>query len=585
MKVVQKEATVEDSQSNYNSCPTYPAKGEIFDGFSSLAAYMCEHSACVLDGYIGVDWDLLVKELQVAFQELGKKAIFLSVEEAMLAEDIVESKVAPFLGGDDPLFGFKTSLALADFFEDKKLEAIREQAVDGMKIVYGCGAALCRLDAPIVYVDLPKNILQKRMRSGGGVYNLGANSLLDNKQTYKRFYFVDWVVLNQHKKAILPQVEVMVDQQQTDNITWMLGKDLRHTLQEMASAYFRVKPWFEPGVWGGQWLKEHIKELDQSVDNYAWSFEMIVPENGLTLANKGHKLEVSFDQLLFQEGNRVLGKAHRRFGDEFPIRFDFLDTFEGGNLSIQCHPSTSYIKEHFGEQFTQDETYYIVDCEEDAEVYLGFQDDIDPPNFKAALERSFEAKETLDIEQYVQKFPAKKHELYLIPNGTVHASGKNNLVLEISATPYIFTFKMYDWLRPDLDGQPRPLNIDRAFDNLDFSRKGDVVSETLIAKPAVKRIDEQSSVVHLPTHPVHFYDVYRYDFDKEVAVETDGQCHVLMLVEGEAIELTTRNGHRAVFNHIETFAVPAAAESYKLRNLGNKQAKVVVAFVKNEALI
>src|SRR5690606_8017995 len=98
----------------------------------------------------------------------------------------------------------------------------------------------------------------------------------------------------------------------------------------------------------------------------------------------------------------------------------------------------------------------------------------------------------------------------------------------------------------------------------------------------VKVIDEQSSSVHLPTHPMHFYDIYRYDFEKTVEIKTNGQCHVLMLVAGEAVELTTIDGHCAVFNYIETFAVPAAARSYKLRNLGSKHAKVIVAFVKNE---
>ena len=139
---------------------------------------------------------------------------------------------------------------------------------------------------------------------------------------------------------------------------------------------------------------------------------------------------------------------------------------------------------------------------------------------------------------------------------------------------------MYDWVRPDLDGKPRPLNIDRAFANLNFSRKGDVVKNTLLSQPSEKVLDAQTTRIHLPTHEDHFYDVFRYEFDQDVSIETQGQCHIMMLVEGEAIELTTANGMKRVFHYAETFAVPAAAGSYTLCNLGNGKAKVIQSFVK-----
>ncbi|MDF2514996.1 MAG: hypothetical protein K0R59_292, partial [Sphingobacterium sp.] len=297
--------------------------------------------------------------------------------------------------------------------------------------------------------------------------------------------------------------------------------------------------------------------------------------------SNGQVLEISFDQLMFQESSNILGTAQPRFDVEFPIRFNFLDTFDGGNLSIQCHPSPSYAKTEFGENFTQDESYYIVDRKGDAQVYLGFQEDIDADQFRTVLEQSFHTGEPIAIDKYVQKFDSQKHQLYLIPHGTVHSSGTNNLVLEISATPYNYTFKMYDWVRPDLDGKPRPLNIDRAFSNLNFNRKGDVVKNTLLSQPQIDVLDTQSIKVHLPTHEDHFYDVFRYEFEDEVRIETKGQCHIMMLVEGEAVELTTANGMKRIFHYAETFAVPAAAKSYSLRNLGASQAKVIQSFVKD----
>ncbi|UZJ63420.1 hypothetical protein OKW96_12960 [Sphingobacterium sp. KU25419] len=129
-------------------------------------------------------------------------------------------------------------------------------------------------------------------------------------------------------------------------------------------------------------MKDHLIGIDQSAKNYAWSFEMIVPENGLSLKFNDLLLEISFDQLMFTESKNVLGLAEPRFGVDFPIRFNFLDTFDGGNLSIQCHPSPQYAKSQFGENFTQDETYYIVDRKGDAQVYLGFQDDINKDEFQ-----------------------------------------------------------------------------------------------------------------------------------------------------------------------------------------------------------
>jgi len=561
---------------------------KIWVGHEALANKLIELSQqhhtrnLIIDGYGGVLWTHLRESLTQVFtvQDVGVR--WFNIDEALRPTDEIERLVAPFLGGDDPIFGTAFTGSLRNFFSNDALAAIQPDNGVALNIVYGTGAALCGWDAPLIYVDVPKNEIQFRARAKS-IGNLGwRGEPLDPKPAYKRCYFVDWPALNQHKAQLLPKVDLIVDGQRPDEPTFMRGDDLRTALQTQSQNYFRVRPWFEPGPWGGQWIKPRMPQLAQDAPNYAWSFELIVPENGLFFESDQRLLEVSFDWLMFYDHQAVLGKAAQRFGQEFPIRFDFLDTFDGGNLSVQCHPRPEYIRKHFGERFTQDETYYILDCGDDAEVFLGFHEGVDPTDFRAALERSFKEAKPLDVDHFVQRFSAHKHDLFLIPNGTIHCSGKNNIVLEISATPYIFTFKMYDWMRMDLDGKPRPLNIARAFDNLYFERQGQRAIDELISQPQVIAHGDGWQTVHVPTHPAHFYDVHRHEFDGAVEIENNGQCHVLSLVEGTSIRLETTHGLSKVFHYAETFVIPAATERYRLINLGNQRAKVVKAFVKDE---
>lgn len=569
----------------YNIYPAFPAgPGKIGLGYDALAAQLlaAKKNTIVIDGFGDILWQHFVAQLEAAFRLRGIQAKWQNVQAALLSEPKINSLINPFLGGNDPIFGTRFTGTLQDFFDFKKLQCLKPDAKSNLNILYGAGAALANWPGLLVYVDVPKNEIQFRARAGS-IANLGASQPDGPQKMYKRFYFVDWPALNEHKAHLLPQIDLIVDAQRPDEPTAMNGADFRDTLETMARNCFRVRPWFEPGPWGGQWIKARIPRIATEVPNYAWSFEMISPENGIALESEGIGLEVSFDFLMFNNSREILGDFAERFGDEFPIRYDFLDTFDGGNLSVQCHPRPEYIHQNFGETFTQDECYYILDCKPDARVYLGFQEDIQPEEFRRQLERSFQQNVPVEIDQYVNSEPAHKHDFFLIPHGTIHGSGKNNLVLEISATPYIFTFKMYDWLRLDLNGKPRPLNIVRAFENLYLERRGAKIKAELVSQPQLLQSGGDWQLYHLPTHPQHFYDVHRFEFMTVVTAATAGSCHVMSLVEGESIILELPTGMRQRFNYAETFVIPAAAGSYRLINEGHQLAKVVKTFLKPSA--
>ncbi len=566
----------------YDIYPAFPvASHAIGVGYDVLASRITATGAraVTLDGFCGVFWPNVIHHLDSSLTTMGISARFISIDQALSSEQRIDEIIRPYLGGDDPLFGKRYPGTMRDLFDREHLQAIKPGADDRLTILYGTGAALAGWTAPLFYFDVPKNEVQFRSRAGHAV-NIGTSRTESPKAAYKRMYFVDWPILNRHRTGLLRRIDYIVDEQRPDEPTFMSGNDFRRGLDRMATNYVRVRPWFEPGPWGGQWIKQRIPQLSEDARNYAWSFELISPENGIAFESDGIMLEASFDFLMLHNHREVLGDFAPRFGYEFPIRYDFLDTFDGGNLSLQCHPRPEYVSKNFGEAFTQDEAYYMLDCKPGARVYLGFREGINPEQFRADLERSVREGVPVDVERHVNTEPAHKHDLFLIPNGTIHCSGANALVLEISATPYIFTFKMYDWMRMDLDGKPRPLNIDRAFENLYFDRQGERVKKELIAHPVLLRKGADWQVYHLPTHPNQFYDVHRWEFETSVEVTTDGSCHVLSLTEGESVILETSRGERALFNYAETFVIPAAAGSYYLKNNGKSPAKIVTTFLK-----
>ena len=552
---------------------------QIFTGFESLAGKIKNYRTVTIDGYNGVFFDLFQVQLDKILSKNGYKVSWKKTSDFYKPEWQILEMTSPFLGGDDPLFGRRTSLNLEDYFIMERLRSVRPEEDYDINILIGPGAALASWESLLIYIDIPKNEIQFRSRAGT-VSNLGTTVVSDPRKMYKGFYFVDWIVLNKHKKQTLPSVDLFVDGQRPEMPVWMEGTILRESFWHMSRNVFRVRPWFEPGAWGGTWIKNNIDGLNKNVPNYAWSFELITPENGLLIKSSSVLCEVSFDCLMYQQAEEVLGDCYQKFGTDFPIRFDFLDTFDGGNLSLQCHPRPQYMKENFSENFTQEETYYILDTKDNASVFLGFCDNIEPEKFRQDLEECFKQNTAFDPEKYILRHRVKKHDFLLIPYGTIHGSGKNNLVLEISTTPYIFTFKMYDWQRPDLDGKLRPMNIDRGMTNLFFDRKGDYINENLIAKPELLDGGSDWQLFHLPTHETHSYDVHRYHFKSTIDVRTNNKCLVMSLTEGQSIDIETMNGVKVTFCYAETFVIPAAAKSVRITNNSSSESVLVKAFMK-----
>ncbi len=573
-------------KSNYDRFPYVAVagyEGHCWRGWDNLAtalqAAVAERSNCrvvAVECHTGLYHEEVLPALEKALQPVRT---VVTERDVFLDEAAVDALVAPDLGGEDPVFGRLTRLTMDEFLDSQKVAALRDEVANtnGLLLVYGPGASLC-VDADLlVYADMPRWEGQLRQRAGR-VDNLGVrNRGVGGRPQYKRAFFIDWRVCDKLKRGQFDRWDFLLDTTAESDPKLITGEALRAGLKAATRRPFRLMPFFDPGVWGGQWLREVI-DLPDGPPNYAWGFDCVPEENSLLLGFGDVRVEIPSINLVFRHPESLLGEpVYGRYGAEFPIRFDFLDTMHGQNLSFQVHPGVDYAYDNFGLRYTQDESYYILDADEDAEVYLGLKEDVDPTAMLTDLRIAAEDPERpFADDKHVARHPARKHDHFLIPAGTCHCSGSGSMVLEISHTPYIFTFKLWDWSRMDLDGKPRPINLERGAANIRWERREQWVKDNLINQIEPVAEGDGWKEERTGLYCSEAYETRRHWFTGTVPHDTKGDSvHVLNLVEGSEALLESPVGafEPFVVHYAETFIVPAAVGAYTIRPHGLSEGK------------
>ncbi|HHT7529434.1 TPA: class I mannose-6-phosphate isomerase [Raoultella planticola] len=564
-------------QTTYDKFPEVTVQGyddQAWQGWESLSATLrlrasaASRTVLVVDCYPGVRLDELEQRL---LPSLNATRV-LNVESARRDEQALHDLLARNLT-DDRVFGVLSCHHLEEFFNAEKLHQLRQQVdavTEGLIVIYGPGAALVHPGDVLVYADMPRWEIQQRMRHDG-LGNWGAdNQDEDILRRYKRAFFIEWRVFDRHKTPLLKRADYLLDTTQKESPTLVSGEALRAALQQTTTRPFRVAPFFDPGIWGGQWMKQQF-DLDPAAPNYAWCFDCVPEENSLLLRFGQVRIEIPSQNLVLLHPRALLGeKVHARFGAEFPIRFDFLDTIGGQNLSFQVHPVTEYIQQQFGMHYTQDESYYILEAEPHAVVYLGTKTGTEPQAMLDDLKAAARGEKTFDDARFVNQIPARKHDHFLIPAGTVHCSGSGTMVLEISATPYIFTFKLWDWGRLGLDGLPRPVHLEHGEQVIDWQRDTRWVADNLVNQVEPVAEGEGWREERTGMHEREFIETRRHWFTAPVTHHTQGGVNVLNLVEGDEAIVDSPSGAFAPFvvHYAETFIIPAAVGEYRISPSG-----------------
>lgn len=573
-------------QKSYRKNPFVDILGvdsEIFSGFESvkqeLHKALEKKSVLSIETYPTTDKEALIQGLK----DLEFDAVFDT--------DVVNKsnkELDDFLFDDltdDRVFGHFThknvdSLTNVDEFNTLK-EIIAKQ--QGRILLIGLGSSRLVDDSIILFTSVSRWEIQMRYRSKNyanyNTNNVGEDAL----RMFKRGYFVDWRIADNYKDKLWNRIDYYMDTDKTDHPNMMKHSAYQQALNEAASKPVSLVPYFDPGVWGGHWMQERFN-LDPEKPNFAWSFNGLPEENALVLKIKENTMKVqAMDLVLFASKDFLGEKTMARFGREFPIRFDLLDTMGGGNLSLQVHPKEDYAMRNFGLCYTQNESYYILDAKDNAEVYLGVKDNVILDELMSELEIANAGGQPFNDEKYINKFPTKKHDHFSIPAGTIHCTGKDTMVLEISATPYIFTFKLWDWGRLGLDGIPRPVHLEHGVHVIDLTRTTSWVEENLINDIVV--LEEKEGVRRERTglHELEFIDTERVWFEKPFTTQTGHTFHTIMLIDGESATITSddHSFEPMTINYAECFIIPAAVTSFTITPKEGSNHAIIDAYVRN----
>lgn len=568
---------VKSKYHNYELHPCTAVEGfdsQAWEGAASVSEQLRQHIKMLLgrqkkvvvclDVYPGVR----MEEVLSLAQALGADEI---INTDMLAkpEEVLVSEFDDYMT-DDRVFGIMCHKKLSDFFDAeavKNASEALEKKSEGVYITAGVGAALVSCGDIYVYCDITRWEIQLRYRAGMPNWHR-SNGDAPILTKYKCGFFIEWRLADRYKAENFERFDYVLETEQKNAPKLITGDAFRTALKKLSARPFRLEPYFDPGVWGGHWMQENFG-LDKDKENFAWSFDGVPEENAVNFKFGGVTVKLpAMDLVLYQPENLLGGRVYTRFGAEFPIRFDLLDTMGGGNLSLQVHPMTKYIQDTFGMHYTQDESYYFLDADEDEEtyMYLGVKENVDREAMAADLARAEKGEILFPAEKYVNKVPVKKHDHVAIPAGTIHCSGSNSMVLEISATPYIFTFKLWDWGRVGLDGVPRPIHLAHGLKNIQWDRDTDWIYKNIVHQE--KTIHEENGIKIEKTglHAFEFIDTFRYNLTESTEVEMDDSVHVINLVDGKSALIESTDGRFEPFeiHYAETAVIPAKVHCFKI---------------------
>lgn len=546
-----------------------------------IAGLLDTYHTIGIDAYPGTEYEMLINVLRQLLA--GKSVSFVDAAEVLLPPHEITELVRPYLPEDreeDPvlLYGRRYTDGYQGLQDAAKVSELAQEIQSGKKlIVYGKGAlaeSLQELYDVRIWMDVTPRTAVLNCKNGKN-RNIGLTEELPYNLMMRRNYYVDFETVMEQRWNLIrkDRIDYYITADEPEKMCMLPYPALKELFEELNRRPFRCRPVYLEGVWGGFYVKR-LRNLPAEMRNCAWVFDMIPLEVSLAAQMDQGEFEVPFFTFVQVMGEKLLGhQAFTQFGGYFPIRFNYDDTYHSsGNMSIQCHPDEAYVVNNHGEFGRQDESYYIVLAGQQAKTYLGFREENSCEEFLALAERAEKTHELIDYEKYVNYIESKPGTQVMLPAGTIHASGRNQLILEIgSLTVGSYTYKLYDYQRIDPQtGMPRPIHLKMGKRVLRGERTAPWVEENLVNHGGEVRRGDGWREIIVGEHDLLYFSLRNLIFDQEIQDATDGYFHVLVLVDGEKVRVESTQDPSLYYdmNSLDMAVIPAGFGEYRIRNLG-----------------
>jgi len=534
-----------------------------------------------IDAYPGAEYETLVNVLRQVLA--GQNVVFVDAACTFLDPEEIEAIVTPYLPEDrevDPvlLYGRRYKDSYRGLQNGDRLEALKEKIKSADKIIVYGKSALC-VDLQDLYdvriwVDVTPRTAVLNCKNGKN-RNIGCTKNLAYNLMMRRNYYVDFEIAMEQRWEMIKKgnIDYYISADVPEKMQMLSFSALLDLFNELNSRPFRCRPVYLEGVWGGYYV-HRLRNLPKEMRNCAWVFDMIPLEVSLVSVIDDGEFETPFFTFVQAMGAKLLGKrAYEGFGGYFPIRFNYDDTYHSsGNMSIQCHPDEKYVVTNHGELGRQDESYYVVIAGQGAKTYLGFQNENSCKEFFEKAEQAEKTHELVDYQKYVYAVDSKPGTQVMIPAGTIHASGQNQVILEIgSLTVGSYTYKLYDYQRLDPQTNlPRPIHLKMGKEVIRGERDANYVRENLVNHGGVVREGEGFKEIIVGEHDLLYFSLRNLIFDREISDNTNGDFHVLALIDGEKVRVESKNNPELYYemNNLDMAVIPAHFGEYTIKNLG-----------------